>query len=593
MKYSFYDKQIICETRQIKEINIIGSTIFKEILTLFINDLKEKNNPLLKAINGLTTDGCVELLTELSKKTLKNINEGKNFDSHELHMFVEELYNFWRSHERFFILHSETHNSKKDLSSSEQPYHERPYRSFNRSIEKMNHEVRAAYRDICENITYDHPRVYRQMPAGFQVGMIVSEEGHKVRSEYSRLLKIPLIKQILIEPPLILDPPMNKRKGSFKRIEFNPFDRINLTSDEWLCYPAQVGDIVINVYFHKKFMNLGISLSNLFDLSTASREPDAYYLFGIEEDVLKQYGKVQTFFYNDTSSGGTITGYVPRSNEYGYFGYLKKMMLTVHNIIQIKRKRMPVHGAMVNIMLKNGIKKNIIIIGDSGAGKSETIEALRTLSKEYLRDMKIIFDDMGCLEIDKNNDRIRAYGTETGAFVRLDDLQPGYIYGNLDRSIIMNPDMVNSRAVLPITTKEDILHGYPVDMILYANNYSEMDPGSDSDADQINTSTNFGLLKIFESKEDAIRVFRQGARMAKGTTSEVGLTESYFANPFGPPQCKKEHEAIAERFFEHFFRNKLPVGEIKTRLGLKGYEMKGPEKAAKALFNYISVNKCA
>ena len=37
------------------------------------------------------------------------------------------------------------------------------------------------------------------------------------------------------------------------------------------------------------------------------------------------------------------------------------------------------------------------------------------------------------------------YGTEIGAFLRLDDLQPGYAFGHLDRSIIMNPNQVNAR----------------------------------------------------------------------------------------------------------------------------------------------------
>ena len=31
-------------------------------------------------------------------------------------------------------------------------------------------------------------------------------------------------------------------------------------------------------------------------------------------------------------------------------------------------------------------------------------------------------------------------------------------------------------------------------------------------------------------------VFVWGARKAKGTTTETGLVESYFANPFGPVQ---------------------------------------------------------
>lgn len=35
----------------------------------------------------------------------------------------------------------------------------------------------------------------------------------------------------------------------------------------------------------------------------------------------------------------------------------------------------------------------------------------------------------------------------------------------------MNPDKVNSRIIIPISSYEEIIRGYPIDMFLYANNY--------------------------------------------------------------------------------------------------------------------------
>ena len=86
-------------------------------------------------------------------------------------------------------------------------------------------------------------------------------------------------------------------------------------------------------------------------------------------------------------------------DEFGYFGYLKKMMLTLHNIVVMKKGRMPLHGAMARIVLKNEKSANVIIIGDTGAGKSETLEGLRQLAGANLKEMTIIFDDMGSLGI--------------------------------------------------------------------------------------------------------------------------------------------------------------------------------------------------
>ena len=75
--------------------------------------------------------------------------------------------------------------------------------------------------------------------------------------------------------------------------------------------------------------------------------------------------------------------------------------------------------------------------------------------------------------------------------------------------------------------------------------------------------------------------------MAKGTTSEMGLVKSYFANPFGPYQRQEETDILIERFFDEFFKTGVRVGEMKTCLGLPGKEKDGPREAAIDLFEFI------
>jgi hypothetical protein len=190
--------------------------------------------------------------------------------------------------------------------------------------------------------------------------------------------------------------------------------------------------------------------------------------------------------------------------------------------------------------------------------------------------MTIIFDDMGSLEIKGKS--LKAYGTEVGAFVRLDDLQPGFAFGNLDRSIIMSPQKINARAVIPVTTLKEVLDGRKVDYFFYANNYEQIDESHP-------------IIEQFKSKDEALDVFREGAVMSKGTTTSTGLVHTYFANIFGPPQYKDMHEKLAEKYFKHLFSSKVFVGQLRTRLGMKGYETKGPEAAAEALFKLISKGK--
>jgi hypothetical protein len=153
-------------------------------------------------------------------------------------------------------------------------------------------------------------------------------------------------------------------------------------------------------------------------------------------------------------------------------------------------------------------------------------------------------------------------------------LQPGYAFGQLDRSIIMSPGRVNSRILLPVTTYEELIKGTPVDMVLYANNYEEVDE-------------DHPIIERIAHPEHALRVFREGTAMSKGTTTATGLVHSYFANIFGPVQYKALHEDIAAGFFDAFYAKQIFVGQLRTRLGIPGYEQKGPEEAAHALLELL------
>jgi hypothetical protein len=382
---------------------------------------------------------------------------------------------------------------------------------------------------------------------------------------------------MLIYPPLVIQQPMNKRTGHFKRICQNPLDLVELISGEWICYPAKVGKLLIMVYFHLEFFELGFSMCNLFELANDTdlqKKPDALFIYGVPGNAIDGLANYSTVFYDDEENG-IFVGAIPNRPEFGYFGYLKKMILTLHNSIVMKSGNMPFHGAMVKILLQGNREATILMMGDTGAGKSETLEAFRVMADKHIRQLTIIADDMGSIELDSDGCPI-GYGTEIGAFLRLDDLQPGYAYGHLDRSIIMNPSQVNARIVFPVTKFETVIHGHKIDYILYANNYEEID-------------NEHPVIERFSSSEWAIDIFSEGAVMSKGTTTSSGLVHSYFANIFGPPEYKDIHDKIAARYFASFFRNNVFVGQMRTRLGIPGYETSGPREAATELLRIIGV----
>ena len=76
--------------------------------------------------------------------------------------------------------------------------------------------------------------------------------------------------------------------------------------------------------------------------------------------------------------------------------------------------------------------------------------------------------------------------------------------------------------------------------------------------------------------------------MSKGTTTTTGIVHTYFANVFGPVQYKELHESLAHKYFEAFFKAGVFVGQIRTRLGLSGWERNGPQEAAKELLALIN-----
>ncbi len=582
-QFDLRDRQFIIHTDgQIcaSKKELLLSSGFERILTNFIDSLAEVGSPLLDEIGFEVKSSAgrgqlMNIFDMLGDESIEAVVEKKPEFSHlldephrgQMLEFVEELYNYWRSFDRFMVLHSEPGPSSFDR---------RPYRAFNETIEMFGHLIRSTYRDICENLSGDHPRIYRQVSAGCNIGLIGVTKPTSLPKVYEDVLKnVPFIRQTWITPPMIIDPPMNKRTGRFERIETNPLEGLRLSGKEYLCYPACVGPLLIFVYFHVKFIGLGCTLANLFEMATdeqIAHGPDAVFVYGAPSEHMAQFGDLPTVFYDDEENS-LLAAAVPAEERFGYFGYIKKMMLTLHNIAMIKQGRMPFHGAMVRLLLPNHIAKNVLIIGDTATGKSESLEAFRILGMDVIEQLRIIADDMGSLDVDSDG-RVIGYGTEIGAFIRLDDLQQGYAFGQIDRAIIMSPHKVNARVVIPVTTIKEVLTGHPVDFLLYANNYEE-------------TDEDHPILERFTTPEQALEVFRQGSAMAKGTTTSTGLVHSYFANIFGPPQYRDMHEPLAQKLFRAAFDANVFVGQLRTRLGISGYESKGPEQAAGALLDTI------
>lgn len=545
------------------EVEVLDSNCFKDVWGGYVKSIYKANKVELVNLLNLI-DKPEETLIPLFKLLLsfkleeierlntpyKNIIEKKDI----LLELVEQFYDYWRRLERYGVVFSRNNSEALDVVS------------FMTSQSSFTALIIRVYRGITEKILGKPFAVYRNLPAGINVGLMLTKHSWmKKESPYAFLSKSEAIDKIIIRPPFISYSDKNKRTGTYQEVFENPITKIkNFNASEYYCYAARVGAAIAYVYFHRDYLAHGITIGNLFDFIPVSEigsvKPDILYIFGAYIDG-------DSVFYHDKEND-IYLGIAPHNSSIDYFGYMKKMLLTLYNVKMIDEGNLPIHGACVNVTMQNGKSKNIVIIGDSGAGKSESLEALAEMAGDNISNQLTVFDDMGTFKI--VDGKLKAYGTEIGAFVRLDDMTAGYAYREMDRAIFMNPDKINSRLVVPVATHSQIMKGYDVDMVLYANNFED-------DAS----------ISFFDNKDDALKVFVRGARKAKGTTQEIGLVESFFANPFGPVQRQEQTTKILDIMFEKLFEQGIKVGQLYTKLAITGKEHTGPNEAAVELFKLL------
>jgi len=465
---------------------------------------------------------------------LSEFTQSESRDIQRVGRLVEDFYNYWRNLQRVSTI-------KLSSSSSGQ------VSNFIDADTRFNSLIISTYRAFQEKIQGYKNKVYRQLQAGTNASMVLRDVKWDMPLGYETLKGIPFVDSILLRTPLLLHPEGTKRYGSFILSEVNPFEQLKLNRHEWFCYPAKVGELLIFIYVHFDFSFSGITNANLFELASPSeiinRKPDGIVLFGLDDK-----SEESTYSYDPTNDFWVAK--VPYMTKIEYYGYMKKMVLTMHNAIMMKKKWLPIHGSMINIHFKGRAPIGVVFMGDSGAGKSETIEAMQLLNHPELVSMDVIFDDMGSFHIE--NGKLVAQGTEIGAFIRLDDLDKGSPYKTMDRSIFMNPESVNARVVIPVSPYSMIVENHPVHYFFYANNYVK----------------EVGLKTVKQASE-LKNVFIEGKRMALATTHEVGISTTYFANPFGPMQDQSSCDPLIDYYFEQLDTSNVIVGEVYTGLGVR------------------------
>ena len=443
---------------------------------------------------------------------------------------VEDAYYYWHSKQRFSYMNVSNNSVTFD--------------NFVDIDTKQNEAVLQLYRICSQKLQSKQNNVYRQLQAGTNAGCMIKNYKWNTPNGYNSLKNIGFINTVLLRTPILFKTGSVKREGIFTEAEKNPIKEFKSESQNWFCYPCKISGLLCFVYFHKDFMANGLSLGNLFELATEEEcngnKPDLIILFGNQDE------RDCCQFYHDDKNDIWV-GSVSYDRRIEYFGYLKEMILTLHNLARLDDNALPIHGSMLRILFKDGTIKTLVLVGDSNTGKFDTIQTLKRLSASDNSDKKIeeietIFDDMGFLYLDDNI--VYGKGTEIGAFMRLSDFDKRTSYKDKERSIIFNQNQSSSRVLLPISSYDLVNLPHKIDIILYANNYQQK----------------CGVER-FSSYRKAKEVLVEGKRIDK---DDCDISATFMANPFGPMQKPEQSLKVMDNIFETMYRNDVYVGQIYT-----------------------------
>lgn len=196
---------------------------------------------------------------------------------------------------------------------------------------------------------------------------------------------------------------------------------------------VQVGGTKVLLVMNRAYSHYMVEELRLFpqtDLTPedlASCKPDCVSFLGLPTKVFGEDYRIGYFFDEDSDGKTVPVSWVDAESITDYMGYLKKPILTVANEKVREKEMMPVHGSAFSIVFKNGLRKTIVMGGDSGTGKSETIIAMmeQIIKNEGLASqvegIEFLSGDMLSM-FEGNDGQMYMLGTEEGDFMRMTDI---------------------------------------------------------------------------------------------------------------------------------------------------------------------------
>lgn len=387
--------------------------------------------------------------------------------------------------------------------------------------------------------------------------------------DYHLLAHVPLTIAADMKTGVDYSTPSNKRAKPFYELDHNPLKLRKFNAEDWVSVPLRVGASLIIAFIHKSrgCIEMEPGLLNLFPFAnvediTKQRRADGVFFFGDPNSDIGDLG-----YYYDKNNR-LLVGLVPNIDELKYFGYCKKPILTLHNVLAILDGDLPLHCGCTRYVVR--------------FDKDEP----------YIAEMLIKADDMGKISLMKDErDKITRpifFGTETGAFACLDGFSEQAKMQMAGREVGYNKDTgSNARQIVPVADVNELFRHDALDVLLYMNNFTLIEPGQTT-------------IQADMHIEEALDHFRLGERVAAGSTqTHRGAKESsYWANPFPLLKDNKDqvlHPDLYDKFSENekgfigdmnilINRGELKVGVAYSQLMAGAYEGNNDEDITRCGF---------
>ena len=518
-----------CET----PLQLLKSKAFAQYLTIykkqFIKELKLREDTeqkeevrhkieFIKAIKPATFIDILEGVTPFSGDELMKHRQSVRFIDGSFHHYRTKSYT------RLVRLHNEILSTEESVESIKDKITTKAHKLSDLILETrrillirvgFNEGVRRTQGLEC------HPNVTCGEISGKHIDF---------PNTYSKLSHVPITTTADMRTGIHYTTHANKRAFPFNALDHNPYKKNKFNPEEYVAIPFEVGKWNILTYIHKSrgCIEMEPGLLNLFPFSDvkklAGNKPDGIFIFGCPHSSMDDLG----YFFDKKNN--ILVGLIPNIDDCKYFGYGKKPILTLHNVLCILNDQLPLHCGCTRYVVRFDSKTD----------------------EPYIFDSFVKADDMGRASLQNGNKKTMTqhadsvpyfFGTETGAFACLDGFSEHAKMQMEGREIGYNKHSgTNARQIVPVTDYTEVSTGSELDILLYLNNYDLIEPGE-------------SCMDVNMSVDDALEHFRKGARVAAGSTqTHRGKVEiSYWANPFPLLKDKNwkdipEHADLCKRF---------------------------------------------